>query len=187
VGDAFDLTEFRIRQPGRVLPERATYEIFDNLRVRVADVKETKGRSRLEALAQEVPNVRTFAVTTTRREPLLTLVMRGEWLAELSAPGGRPIGRIRVAASRRQYTLLDDQETVAGEATSDLALTKFGVSGPAGEPYAQFRKTWAGLSKEIFTQSDNYKLTVTGLVPPPLRPLIVMLPIVVDISVHGPY
>jgi hypothetical protein len=187
VGHPFDLTELRIRQPGRVLPERATYEIFDSFRRRVAEVKEVKGRSRLEALAQEVPNVRTFAVTTPRRDPLLTLVMRGEWLAEVSDPAGRPVGRIRVAASRRQYTLLDDEETVAGEAGGDLALTKFTVSGPAGEPYAQFRKTWAGLSKEIFTQSDNYKLTVTGQIPPPLRPLIVMLPVVVDISVHGPY
>jgi uncharacterized protein YxjI len=187
VGDPFDLTELRIRQPGKVLPERATYEIFDNRRRRVADVKEIKGRSRLEALAQEVPNVRTFAVTKARREPLLTLVMRGEWLAEISDPGGRPIGRIRVAASRRQYTMLDDQETVAGEAAGDLSVTKFAVSGPAGETYAQFRKTWAGLRKELFTQSDNYKLTVTGLVPPRVRPLIVMLPVVVDISVHGPY
>ena len=170
-----------------MLPERAAYEISDNFRRRVAEVKETKGRSVLEALAQEVPNVRTFAVTTPLREPLLTLVMRGEWLAEVSDAAGRPVGRIRVAASRRQYTLLDDEETVAGEAAGDLSLTKFTVSGSGGEPYAKFRKTWAGLSKEIFTQSDNYKLTVTGLVPPRLRPLIVLLPVVVDISVHGPY
>lgn len=187
MGHPFDLTELRIRQPGKVLPERASYEIFDTHRNRVAVVKETKGRSRLEALAQEVPDIRTFAVTTALGEPLFTLVMLNEWLAELTDPGGRLIGRIRVGANRRRYTLLDDQEEVAGEAAGDLSLTKFDITGPAGERYAQLRKTWAGLRKELFTESDNYTVTFTGPVPAPVRPMIVMVSIVIDMSVHGPY
>jgi Scramblase len=187
VGDPFDLTELRIKQPGRVFPERAAYDIFDDRHRQVAVVRETKGRSRFEALAQEVPSARTFAVTTPRHEPLLTLALRDEWRAELTDSGGALIGRIRVAANRRQYTLLDSEETVVGEATGELSLTKFAVTGPAGEPYAQLRKTWAGLGKEIFTESDDYTVTFTGPVAPPLRPLIVMTAIVIDISVHGPY
>jgi hypothetical protein len=187
VGDPFDLTELRIRQPGRVLPERGSYEIFDTRRNLVAAVKETKGRTRFEAFAQEVPNVRTFAVTTARREPLFTLVMRNEWRAELTDPDGRLIGAIRVGGNRREYTLLDDQDMVAGEAVSDLSTTKVAITGPAGEEYAQLRKTWAGLGKELFTESDNYTMTFTGPVPPGLRPLIVMVPVVLDISIHGPY
>jgi hypothetical protein len=186
VGDPFDLTELRIKQPGRVLPARAVYEIFDDRR-KLAVVRETKARTRFEALAQEVPSARMFAVTTPRREPLFDLVMPDEWLAELTDPDGRLIGRIRVGNTRRQYTLLDDQATVVAEAAGELSLTKFAVTGPAGEHYAQVHKTWAGLGKEIFTESDNYTVTFTAPVPPRVRPLIVMTPIVIDISVHGPY
>ena len=169
------------------MPERASYEIFDTRRDLLAVVRETDRRSRLEALASEVPKARAFTVTSARHEPLLTLVMPDEWHAELTEPGGRLVGRIKVGANRREYTLLDDQDAVAGEAEGDLSVTKFVVAGPAGEHYAQLRKTWAGLRKELFTEADNYTLTFTGQVPPHVRPLIVMLPIVLDIAAHGPY
>jgi hypothetical protein len=169
------------------MPGRGSYEIFDTHRNLLAVVKETKRRTRFEAFAQEVPSVRTFAVTTGRHEPLLTLDMRTGWLAELTDPAGELIGHIRVSDNRRQYTLLDDQETVLGEAAGDLSTTRFAVSGPAGEPYAQVRKTWAGLAKELFTESDNYTVTFTGQVPARVRLLIVMVPVVLDMALHGPY
>ena len=187
MGDPFALDELRIRQPGKVLPERASYEIFDTRRNLLAVARETKRRSLIEALASEVPKVRAFDVTTARHEPLLTLVMRDEWRAELSEPGGRLVGRIKVGSNRREYTLLDDEDMVAGEAEGDLSVTKFAITGPAGEHYGQLRKTWAGVRKELFTEADNYTLTFTGQVPAPVRRLIVMLPIVLDLSAHGPY
>lgn len=187
MGDPFGPEKLRIRQPGKVLPGRASYEISDTHRNLLAVVKETRRRSHFEAIAQEVPNVRTFDVTTARHEPLLTLQMRTGWLAELSDPAGQLVGRIRVSDNRRQYTLLDGQERVVGEAAGDLSTTKFAVNGPAGELYAQVRKTWAGLRKELFTEADNYTVTFTAAVPPRLRPLIVMVPVVLDMSLHGPY
>jgi uncharacterized protein YxjI len=187
VEDPFGLDELRIREPGKFLPERASYEISDTRRNLLAVAKETGRRTRREALASEVPKVRAFAVTTARHEPLLTLAMPDEWHAELTEPDGRLIGRIKVGANRREYTLADDQDWVVCQASGDLSVTKFAITGPAGERYGELRKTWAGLGKEIFTEADNYTLTFTGQVPAQVRPLIVMLPIVVDIAAHGPY
>lgn len=137
MGDLFDLTELRIRQPGKVLPARATYEFFDTHRNLTAIARETQGRSRFEALANEVPSVRSLDVTTARQQPVLTLVMRDlDWLARLTSPDGKLIGRIRVGETKRYYTLLDDEDKVAGEVSGDLSATKFAISGPAGERYA---------------------------------------------------
>jgi uncharacterized protein YxjI len=187
VEDPFALDELRIRQPGKVLPERASYEIFDTRRNLLAVARETERRSLIEALASEVPKHRAFAVTTARHEPLLTMVMPDEWRAELTEPDGRLIGRIKVGSNRREYTLLDDQDMIVCEAEGDLSVTKFAITGPAGEHYGQLRKTWAGVRKELFTEADNYTLTFTGQVPARVRRLIVMLPIVLDLSAHGPY
>jgi Scramblase len=104
VEDPFALDELRIRQPGKVLPERASYEIFDTRRNLLAVARETERRSLIEALA-----------------------------------------------------------------------------------CGQLRKTWAGVRKELFTEADNYTLTFTAQVPAHVRRLIVMLPIVLDLSAHGPY
>ena len=61
------------------------------------------------------------------------------------------------------------------------------MTGAEGERYAQIRKTWAGLGKELLTSSDHYTVTFTGPVSPSIRTMVVMVPIVLDMSRHGPY
>jgi hypothetical protein len=61
------------------------------------------------------------------------------------------------------------------------------VTGAEGERFAQIRKTWAGLGKELLTSSDHYTVTFTGPVSPRIRTMIVMVPIVLDMTRHGPY
>jgi hypothetical protein len=183
VDGLFDFPELRIRQPGKLLPGRASYEIFDAGRRRLAVAAETEGRSRLQSITGLVSEAWTLAVRTTAGEPVLTLVKRDtEWVAELTDPDGRLIGRIRIEASRRHYTLLDEQDQVAGQAVGNLAVNDFSVTGPQGERYARVRKTWAGLRKELLTSADHYTVTFTGPVSPRLRTLIVMMPIVLDLA-----
>ena len=122
--------------------------------------------------------------------PVLTLGRQdsdGDWLAALTDPDGQPIGKIRIEFSRRHYTLLDSDGQVAGRAVGDLGASKFAVTGADGERFAQIRKTWAGLGKELLTSSDHYTVTFTGPVSPDLRTMIVMVPIVLDMTRHGPY
>ncbi len=181
----FDFPELLIRQPGKMLPGRASYEIFDAERRRLAVAAETEGRSRLQSMAGLVSDTWTLAVRTAAGEPVLTLVKPGsEWVTELTDPAGGLIGRIRIEASRRHYTFLDDQDQVAGQAVGDLAVKDFSITGPQGERYARVRKTWAGLRKELLTSSDHYTVTFTGPVSPRVRTLIVMMPIVLDLARH---
>jgi hypothetical protein len=190
MADHFAFRELRIRQPGKVLPGRARYEIFDPDKNLLAVATETESRGVLNTMIGLVPGTRVLAVRTPGGDPVLTLTRQdteNDWLAALVDPDGRPIGKIRIEFSRRHYTLLDDQGEIAAKAAGDLAATQFSVTGAEGERYAQIRKTWAGLGKELLTSSDHYTVTFTGPVPPNLRTMIVMVPIVLDMTRHGPY
>jgi len=188
VDDPFDFPKVRIRQPGKLIPGRASYEIFRGKRELVAVATETtEGHTRLQAITKMLPGTRTLVVTTAAGAPLLMLVKRsGEWVAELVDPAGAPVGQIRIGGSRRHYTLLDEQDQVVGKAVGDLAVKDFSVTGANGERYGRLRKTWAGLWKEWFTSADHYSVTFTGPVPPRTRTLIVMMAIVLDLARYEP-
>ena len=186
--DPFAVRELRIRQPARMLPGRARYDIFDERRQLLAVATETEPRSALQTMASLIPRTRTLGVRSAAGEPMLTLVKRDDdWLADVTDPAGQLIGRIQIGETRRHYTLLDETDQVAGQAVGDLAVKQFTITGPDGERFARLRKTWAGLGKELLTSADHYTVTFTGPMPPRIRMLVVMVPIVVDMVRHGPY
>ena len=185
--DHFDFRELRIRQPGKLLPGQASYEIFDTQRRLLAVAAEIEAHPRLQALTRMTRDTRVLAVHTATGEPVLTLVKRdSEWAAELTDPAGAPLGQIRIGGTRRHYTLLDDQDQVVGEAVGDLAVKNFAVTGTGGTRFAEVRKTWAGFRKELLTSSDHYSIKFTGPVSPRVRTLTVMMPIVLDLARYGP-
>src|ERR1700678_1922001 len=135
VADHFAFRELRVRQPGKVLPGRARYEIFDPDKNLLAVAAETESRGVLNTMIGLVPGPWLLAVRTPAGEPILTLVRQdseNDWLAALTAPGRHPIGKIRIEFSRRHYTLLDDEGKVAGKAAGDLGATQFSVTGADG-------------------------------------------------------
>lgn len=171
-----------------MLPGRARYDIFDPDKKLLAVATETEPRSALQAMAALVPRTRVLHVRSADGEPMLTLVKRdAEWLTDVKDPDGQLIGRIQTGETRRHYTLFDEADQLAGQAVGDLAVKQFTVTGPEGERFARLRKTWAGLGKELLTSSDHYTVTFTGPMPPRIRTLVVMVPIVLDMARHGPY
>ncbi|MGH3279077.1 MAG: phospholipid scramblase-related protein [Trebonia sp.] len=186
--DPFAVRELRIRQPARLLPGRARYHIFDPDRKLLAVAAEVEPRSALQAVASMVPRTRVLHVRSAAGELMLTLIKRDEdWLTDVHDADGQLIGRIQTGETRRHYALLDETDQVAGQAVGDLAVKQFTITGSDGERYARLRKTWAGLGKELLTSSDHYKLTFTGPMPPRIRMLVVMVPIVLDMAKYGPY
>jgi hypothetical protein len=186
--DPFAVTELRIRQPARMLPGRARYDIFDPKKKLLAIATETEPRSALQTMASLVPRTRILGVRSASGEPMLSLVKRDDdWCADVTGPDGQLIGRIQIGETRRHYTLLDETDQVAGLAVGDLAVKQFTITGPDGERFARLRKTWAGLGKELLTSSDHYTVTFTGPMAPRVRMLVVMVPIVLDMTRHGPY
>ena len=186
--DPFAVKELRIRQPARMLPGRARYDIFDERKKLLAIVAETEPRSALQTMASLVPRTRVLGVRSAAGEPLLTLIKRDDdWIADLQDATGQLVGQIQIGETRRHYTLLDEAGQVAGQAVGDLAVKQFTISGPDGERFARLRKTWAGLGKELLTSADHYTVTFTGPMPPRIRMLVAMVPVIVDMTRHGPY
>jgi hypothetical protein len=185
--DPFAVKELRIRQPARMLPGRARYDIFEGRNL-LAVAAESEPRTALQTMASLVPRTRVIGVRSAAGEPVLTMVKRDDdWIADVTDPAGQLVGRIQIGETRRHYTLLDETDQVAGQAVGDLAVKQFTITGPDGERFARLRKTWAGLGKELLTSSDHYTVTFTGPMAPRIRMLVVMVPIVVDMTRHGPY
>jgi hypothetical protein len=186
--DPFAVKELRIRQPVKVMAGGVRFDLYDGRNL-VAVVAETALRTRLQTISDLVPRTRTLGVRTAAGEPLLTLVRRDgdTWLTDVNDADGQLIGQIETGETRRHYTLFDENGQLAGSAEGDLAVRQFTISGPDGERYARLRKTWAGLGKELLTSSDHYTLTFIGPMPPKVRTLVAMVPIVLDMARHGPY
>jgi Scramblase len=186
VDDPFDFQALRILQPGKWLPNRARYEIFNDQGQLLAIATETEAHARLKLLSKSMPDARVLAVTTTASEPVLTLVKhKRERITELYGPDGERAGRIRATHTTRHYTLIGDQDQTVGKVVGDLALKHFSVTGGDGE-FARLRKTWAGIPKEMLTPSDHYRVDFTGVVSPQARLLTVMTAIVLDLTLYGP-
>jgi uncharacterized protein YxjI len=186
VDDPFDYQALRILQPGKLLPNRARYEIYSDQRQLLAIATETEAHARLKLLSKSMPDARVLTVTTAASEPVLTMVKhKKQRITELHGPGGEPAGRIRATHTTRHYTLIDDHDQTVGKVVGDLALKHFSVTDGDGE-FARLRKTWAGVTKEMLTPSDHYRVDFTGAVSPRARLLTVMTAIVLDLTLYGP-
>ena len=184
--DPFDFQALRVHQPGRWLPNRASYEIFNEQRQLLAIATETEAHARLKLLSKPMPDARVLVVTTAGNEPVLTLIKhQKERVTELHNPEGGLAGRIRATHTTRHYTLTDDQDEIVGKVVGDLALKHFPVSTISGFEFARINKTWAGL-KDMFTPSDHYKVEFSGPVAPHARVLTVMMAIVLDLTLYEP-
>jgi hypothetical protein len=187
VDDPFDCQALRILQPGRLLANRANYQIFNEQRQLLAIATEMEAHTWRKLRSKSMPDARVLAVTTAGDEPILTLIKhQRERITELHNPEGELAGRIRATHTTRHYTLLDDQDKTVGKVVGDLALKHFTVTGAQGGEFARLNKTWAGFAKEVLTPSDHYKVEFTAPVSQPARLLTVMMAIVLDLTLYGP-
>ena len=186
--EIFDFRSLRIKQPGKLLADRASYHIFNDERELIATATEAEGHRRVKLVRESMRDVREFTITTPAGVPVLSLVKRAStWSTDVQGPGGELMGRIRTEPNRRHYTLLDDKGQTIGQAVGDLGLKRFAVTAAEGGTFARVRKTWAGLRKEMLTSSDHYKIEFTGVpVTRLVRVLTVMVPIVLDLTSYEP-
>jgi hypothetical protein len=187
VDSPFNSRSLRVHQPGELLPNRASYEIFDDEQRLVAIATETAAHTRLRVLSKSLPDARVLAITTAGNEPVLTLIKYGrERITELQDPLGGPVGQIRAMQTNRYYQLIDDQDQTVGKVVGDLPLKNFSVTGSTDREFARIRKTWAGV-KDMLTPADHYHVEFTDQVSPPVRTLTVVMAIVLDLTLYGPF
>lgn len=170
-----------------MLPDRANYEIFSADGRLLATVNETEGHTLRDRLSRSMPDTRVFAVATADGDPVLSLIKQTRhWITELRDGDGELVGRIHTGNTRRVYTLLNGHGNPVGTVTGDLALKHFTAASSDLREFARVRKTWAGLTTEVLTQSDHYRVEFTGPVAQPCRTLTVMMPVVLDLTSYGP-
>jgi hypothetical protein len=187
VHDPFDFKALRIQQPKKLLPNRASYEIFSDQRQLLAIATETETHTWRKLLSKSMPDARVLTVTTVAGEPILTLIKNAkERLTDLQSPDGEPAGRILATGTTRHYTLSDGAGQTVGKVVGDLSLKRFTVTGTGGGEFARIRKTWAGLTKEMLTPADHYAVEFTAPASAPARTLTVMMAIVLDLTLYGP-
>jgi Scramblase len=187
VEDLFNFAQLQIREPGKILPGRANYQIFGDRKQLVAVATEIEGRSVRDKITRLHADTRVLMVTTAAGEPMMTLAYQGgKWLVEVIDTDDSLVGAIRIGGTRRHYTLLDAEGTEIAQAVGDLAVRRFTVTGTNRPPFAEVRKTFAGPVKEALTSSDHYTVKFV-LQPRPLeRTLTVLMPIVIDLARYGP-
>jgi uncharacterized protein YxjI len=190
VNDLFNSPVIWIEQPRKVLATHAHYKISDAERTLLAvaveaDVR-TWGRALRTALPASPPaGAQRLLVSTAGEEPLLVLDKQdGGRLTEIRHPDGELFGAIRARRTTRHYTLQDPGGERIGEVTGDLSLRRFAVTSATGGKVAQVNKKWAGLAAEVLTTADRYNVEIAGSVEEPLRTLIVMTAIVLDLILH---
>jgi hypothetical protein len=187
VEDLFDFQALRIQQPGKLLPDRASYQILTDQRELIAVATEAEGHARINLLRESIRDVRSFTITTAAGVPVLSLVKQATTFhTEVRGPDGKTIGRIRTEGTRRHYTLLDDKDQPLAQAVGDLGLKRFAVTSAGGGTFARVLKTWAGLRKEMLTSSDHYRVEFIGPASPLARTLTVLMPIVLDLTMYEP-
>ena len=144
--DPFAVKELRFRQPAKMMPGRARYDIFDSRKKLLAVVSETSPRSILQTMADLVPKTRSLAMRSATGEPMLTMVKSdNDWLAEVTDADGRLIGQIQIGGTRRHYTLLDAAGEVAGQVVGDPVVVplherEHRLAG--GGPHAEGPRPW---------------------------------------------
>lgn len=187
MGDLFDHRVLLVQQPGKVLANRAEYSIMTAKRDVLAVAVETEGHSRLKLMSNDMPDMRAFLVRSAGGTELLEVTkVTSEWITEIRRPGADLVGQIRTEGSRRHYTFLDGTGQTTAKATGDLGLKHFSLTAhPIGE-FARVRKTWAGITKELLTDADHYRVEFTSPVTEELRILAAMLPVVLDLTHYGP-
>ena len=189
LSDVFGSPVLRVEQPRKVLPAQAQYRIFNADGELVAVATETAVRSRRKALQAArhgaVPGVRALLVSGADGAPLLALDQQEDKrLTLVRRPDGEPIGAIRAERTTRHYALLDAQDRRVGAITGDLSLRRFTVADGRGKRVALVSKKWAGLATELLTTADRYTVEISDPVPEPLRVLVVMAAVVLDLTLH---
>lgn len=189
MSDVFDFPVLRVEQPRKMLPAQVRYEIFNAEKVLLAVAVEPDVRTRRKALQAArpgtVPPARTLVVSGADGVPLLTIDQQeGKRLTLVRRPDGQPVGAIRAERTTRHYALLDAEDRRVGAITGDLPLRRFTATDDQGKHVAVVNKKWAGLVVEMLTTADRYTVEIADPVSEPLRTLVVLSAVVLDLTLH---
>lgn len=104
---------------------------------------------------------------------------------EVSTPDGQPLGALqrRWTWFRRKYTVEDGNgQELATLFGPILRPWTFQIMLPGGEQeVGLIQKKWSGLTKEMFTQADNFWIEFGNVTDPRLRALLFSATVLIDV------
>lgn len=173
------------------LDARNTYVVYDEQGNPVLNVQEQGkgfGNFLKRIFLGTLRPFRSQVEDLTSQRPLLELKRPFRFFfhrLEVSGPDGELLGAIqrRWTWFRRRYTV----ENASGQEVATLFgpilrpwTFEIQLPGSAAE-VGLVQKKWSGLAKEMFTQADNFWVTLEGVTDPTLRALLFSATVLIDI------
>jgi uncharacterized protein YxjI len=181
-----------INQKAKLIELTNEYRILDEQGNEIGVIRQ-EGQSKARKLLRLVTSVDQFL---THRLSVYDLT--GQKVVELMRPAkimkstvhvsdgqGRQVGAIvqQNVFGKKRFAL----QTPAGQDLGSINAENwrswdFSIQDPNGTEVGRITKKWAGLLKEGFTTADNYVLSVTGMVSPDLRLMMLASAAGVDLA-----
>lgn len=193
--DASGLLEARVlvvNQRARRRAANVEYDVYDQNGERLGGVQEI-GRGLVRRLgdrgAESSRRYRLQIVDSAGRVVVAMLrpTSWGKSKMIVSSSNGMPIGSIAQAnfgILRKVCFDLEaaDQKVLGSIRADDWADWDFGIHDALGVEIARITKTWAGWTKERFTNADNYVVQIHRPLNEPLRSLVLAASLAVDVA-----
>ncbi|MBA9004463.1 phospholipid scramblase-related protein [Thermomonospora cellulosilytica] len=185
MSDLFSSPLLWVEQPTRVPVARSRYKVLNGAGAVVAKASE-QGVSLKRAAARAVfgdADRRLVEVRGPNGEALLVIEAYSERNAFVSWPNGARIGSFE-AAKRKRYrsrAILDHAGNQVGLIDDNNGLgRRYDVLDAHGTVAAYIDKKWTGVLKEMATTADRYRVEIHRPLPDPLRVLVPVAAIVLD-------
>jgi uncharacterized protein YxjI len=183
--DLFNAPVLRVEQPRRVPSAKSTYKVFDGqgtLLARASERDVSLGRQALRAVTGDGEGRRVVQVEDSAGRPLVTLDKEPGWTStRVYHPNGGLIGSIGHTGKVARLDLLDMAGRSVGVLDGNRLYRRFRVLDVHGTHVGQLDKKWKGLATEVLTTADRYSLEIYRPLPDPLRVLVAVAPMAIDL------
>ncbi|TDD80381.1 hypothetical protein E1293_20860 [Actinomadura darangshiensis] len=190
MSEVFSSPVLRVEQPRRGPFAKSRYKVLDGDGVVLAIAAPTDEQGEALAMRGLFPgksnlDARAVLLTTPDGEPLLIVDKQSGWeYTEVFQPDGERVGSFVTERAGRRYVIYDDDGTLIGAVEVDVPRNNFEVTDADGVKVAHVRKKWAGLATHLLTTADKYAVDISDPVREPLRTMVVMTAIAMDMSLH---
>lgn len=188
--ELFNSPVLRVEQPRRAPSAVSRYKLFDGrgtLVARAAERDISAAKKTLRTVTGDGGGRRVVHVEAPDGRPLLTVVRvpGSRPGAQVGGPdGGAVFGTISQADDIHRFTVVDAAGRPLGHLDANRLLRRFAVHDAAGSHVAQLDKKWKGLATELVTTADRYTLEIFRALPDPLRTMVVMTPLAIDLMLY---
>lgn len=183
----FNSPVLTVDQPRRAPSARSEYQVFDGqgtLVARAAEGDVSALKKTFRVVVGDGGAGRVVHVESPDGHPLLTVQGGSDW-AQVSLPDGTAVGSIREATNRRHaFDVLDAAGHPIGGMDAGPWMRKFRIVDADGAHVAQMDKKWKGFATEMALSADKYRLEIHRETADPLRTLVVMSPLAIDLILY---